>query len=221
MIPQIFSAPLWGMDADLLNTLALVLILLVAALLVYMIVKALRKPRFASGRRSKQARLAITDAALIDERRKLVLVRRDNVEHLVLIGGANDLVIEADIGKGPAIVADASGQRVSTAPAQASAPQQPATQPAKQRVPVNPAPPIPAQPAPTATKQTRQEEASARIRREPTLSATPAPAPVPSSQVSSTAPQKSNNTEAPEVAPAPRTTVGDDMSALLEEIGKK
>ena len=41
-----------------------------------------------AGRRGRQARLAIVDAANVDGRRKLVLIRRDNLEHLVLIGGA-------------------------------------------------------------------------------------------------------------------------------------
>jgi hypothetical protein len=40
-----------------------------------------------AGRRGRQARLAVVDAANVDGRRKLVLIRRDNLEHLVLIGG--------------------------------------------------------------------------------------------------------------------------------------
>jgi len=39
-------------------------------------------------------RLAIVEIAPVDARRRLVLVSRDGVEHLLLIGGANDLVIE-------------------------------------------------------------------------------------------------------------------------------
>ena len=47
--------------------------------------------------RGRQPRLAVIDAASVDGRRKLVLVRRDNVEHLVMIGGPSDLVIEPNI----------------------------------------------------------------------------------------------------------------------------
>src|SRR6202048_3250703 len=47
--------------------------------------------------RGRQPRLAVIDAASVDGRRKLVLVRRDNVEHLVMIGGPSDLVIEQNI----------------------------------------------------------------------------------------------------------------------------
>ncbi len=47
--------------------------------------------------RSRQPRLSVTDAAIVDEKRRLVLVRRDNVEHLVMIGGPSDIVIEQNI----------------------------------------------------------------------------------------------------------------------------
>src|ERR1700730_5454054 len=50
-----------------------------------------------AGRRGRQARLAVTDAANVDGRGKLVLIRRDNLEHLVLIGGPSDVLIEPNI----------------------------------------------------------------------------------------------------------------------------
>ncbi len=37
------------------------------------------------------------DAAAVDSRRKLVLIRRDDVEHLLLIGGPTDVVVEQNI----------------------------------------------------------------------------------------------------------------------------
>ena len=43
-------------------------------------------------------RLAVVEIAMLDGRRRLVLVRRDGVEHLLLLGGASDLVIERGIG---------------------------------------------------------------------------------------------------------------------------
>jgi hypothetical protein len=46
-------------------------------------------------------RLGISEYYEIDKTRRLILVRRDNVEHLVLIGGSQDLVIEPGIaGRG-------------------------------------------------------------------------------------------------------------------------
>jgi hypothetical protein len=42
-------------------------------------------------------RLAFIERAYLDGGRKLVLVRRDNVEHLILIGGPIDVVVETGI----------------------------------------------------------------------------------------------------------------------------
>ena len=47
--------------------------------------------------RGRQPRLAVIDAATVDGRRRLVLIRRDNVEHLLMIGGPTDLVVEPNI----------------------------------------------------------------------------------------------------------------------------
>src|SRR5213592_1033427 len=47
--------------------------------------------------RGRQPRLAVIDAAAVDGRRRLVLVRRDNVEHLLIIGGPSDIVVEPNI----------------------------------------------------------------------------------------------------------------------------
>jgi hypothetical protein len=59
--------------------------------------------RFATNRlgantnRGRMPRLAVIDAAAVDGRRRLVLVRRDNIEHLLMIGGPTDIVVEANI----------------------------------------------------------------------------------------------------------------------------
>ena len=47
--------------------------------------------------RGRQPRLAVIDAATVDGRRRLVLIRRDNVEHLLMIGGPTDVVVEPNI----------------------------------------------------------------------------------------------------------------------------
>src|SRR6201987_5340656 len=59
--------------------------------------------RFAGSRlgantnRGRMPRLAVIDAAPVDGRRRLVLVRRDNIEHLLMIGGPSDIVVESNI----------------------------------------------------------------------------------------------------------------------------
>lgn len=47
--------------------------------------------------RGRNRRLSVVDTMSIDQKRQMVLIRRDNVEHLLLIGGAADLVVETDI----------------------------------------------------------------------------------------------------------------------------
>jgi hypothetical protein len=54
---------------------------------------------FVRGGRNRQPRLQVLDAAAVDTRRRIVLIRRDNVEHLVMIGGPTDIVIESGIGE--------------------------------------------------------------------------------------------------------------------------
>lgn len=45
----------------------------------------------------RNRRLAIVEVAGIDAKRRMVLVRRDDVEHLILLGGTSDTVIERGI----------------------------------------------------------------------------------------------------------------------------
>jgi hypothetical protein len=48
-----------------------------------------------------EKRLAVMEQASVDGRRRLILIRRDNVEHLIMTGGPVDLVIESGIGAAP------------------------------------------------------------------------------------------------------------------------
>jgi hypothetical protein len=67
--------------------------------------------RLAAGR-GRQPRLAVIDAASVDGRRKLIIIRRDNVEHLLMIGGPTDVVVETNILRaGAASPRDAAAPR--------------------------------------------------------------------------------------------------------------
>src|ERR1700759_439913 len=61
--------------------------------------------RFAGNRlgantnRGRMPRLAVIDAAAVDGRRRLGLVRRDNVEHLLMIGGPPEQPVEPNHGR--------------------------------------------------------------------------------------------------------------------------
>jgi flagellar protein FliO/FliZ len=85
----------WG-GLILQVTISIVVVLGLIAV-VYWLVR-----RYSSGGlgrigRGRVPRLAIVDAMAVDGRRRLVLVRRDNIEHLILIGGPSDLVVEQAI----------------------------------------------------------------------------------------------------------------------------
>ena len=80
---------------------------LVAAALAFLAAAVLLSVifRFAFGRRlrlprngkARLPRLGTVDAFDLDGKRQLVIIRRDNVEHLLMIGGPNDLVIKSQI----------------------------------------------------------------------------------------------------------------------------
>lgn len=122
------------------------------------------------GSRARQQRLAVVDAAQIDAKRRLLLVRRDNTEHLILIGGPSDVVIESQISRGGA----PAEQRDARTAQQPAAP--PQRQPVREEPPI---PPPPSRPAPS-----------------PQPAASPRPAPPPpqapplQSPVQRTAPQQ-------------------------------
>lgn len=85
--------------------------------------------------RGRNKRLAVVDTLALDPKRQLVIIRRDDVEHLILTGGPQDVVIETGIA-----VAE-------------EAPAQPSRRPipmvaARKAPPVKPAAPAPA-PVPT------------------------------------------------------------------------
>lgn len=49
--------------------------------------------------RGRERRLGVVEAANVDGRRKLVLIRRDDTEHLIMTGGPVDVVVETGIRK--------------------------------------------------------------------------------------------------------------------------
>ncbi len=51
----------------------------------------------ASFLRGRDKRLGVVEAASVDGRRKLILLRRDDVEHLIMTGGPVDMLIESGI----------------------------------------------------------------------------------------------------------------------------
>ncbi|TPM36021.1 flagellar biosynthetic protein FliO [Mesorhizobium sp. B2-3-5] len=150
-----------GYAAALLWTFA-ALILLVIVLIIIRLVRNLTFGTFVAGGRNRKTRLAVMDATAVDSHRRLVLVRRDDIEHLLLIGGPTDVVVERDIRlaapRRPALTGDSGLQPVPAA-APAAKPRPP--QPAPAQAPARPAPapqpvaaPPPVRPRPAAPPPT-------------------------------------------------------------------
>lgn len=160
-----------GYAAALLWTFA-ALILLVIVLVIVRLVRNLTFGTFVAGGRNRKTRLAVMDATAVDSHRRLVLVRRDDIEHLLLIGGPTDVVVERDIRlaapRRPALTGDGGLQPVpaTAAPAAKPRPPQPVPAPARSA----PAPqPVTAAPPPARPRQAAPPPA-------------PAPAPKPVAQ---------------------------------------
>jgi hypothetical protein len=82
--------------------LTFVVIFVVVLTLVGVIARAIRSFATLQTERSKvwrprQPRLSVIEHARIDAKRSLILVRRDDMEHLLMIGGEIDVVVEADV----------------------------------------------------------------------------------------------------------------------------
>src|SRR3954468_3874702 len=90
---------LLSLNGRLGQILLVVLIALVLVGIAYAVYRfgfagRIRAPSTARGR---APRLGVVDVFVLDGQRQLVIVRRDNIEHLLMIGGPNDLVVESQI----------------------------------------------------------------------------------------------------------------------------
>ena len=88
---------LGGQGATLLTAIIIVAVALLALVGVFWLIRNRASSTFIRGGKNRQPRLAVLDATAVDTRRRLVLIRRDDVEHLVMIGGPTDIVIESRI----------------------------------------------------------------------------------------------------------------------------
>ncbi|MER8829335.1 flagellar biosynthetic protein FliO [Mesorhizobium sp. M0938] len=144
------------------------LVLLAVILLIVKLIRNLTFGTFVAGGRNRKTRLAVMDATAVDSHRRLVLVRRDDIEHLLLIGGPTDVVVERDIRlsalRRPALTGDGGGHQPATRPR--------APQPAP--APVRQAPPP--QPVSAALTPTRSHQAAPAAQSHQSATITPLPA---------------------------------------------
>ena len=121
-----FITGLFGGEGNSLVTalfaLGIVLVLIVLAVWLLKLVFN------ASGNiaRGRNRRLSVVDSLALDPKRQLLIIRRDNVEHLILTGGPHDVVVETGI---PVVEVPAQNSRrpVPAFPARRPAPPRPAT----------------------------------------------------------------------------------------------
>lgn len=148
-----FITSLFGGEGNSFLTAIFALgVVIVAILLVLWLLKLLFN---ASGNvaRGRNRRLAVVDSLALDPKRQLLIIRRDNVEHLILTGGPQDVVVETGIA-----VEEAAVTQPTRRPIPMVATRKPA--PAKAGPVVTPAPatPVPAvEPAPAAAPATAIE----------------------------------------------------------------
>ncbi|WEX75927.1 flagellar biosynthetic protein FliO [Sinorhizobium numidicum] len=121
---------------------------------------------FVRGGKNRQPRLAVLDAAAVDTRRRLVLVRRDDVEHLIMIGGPTDIVIESRIAPDEATPATQASARTAPEQKTAGAPVAARSEPKPLAV-STPAPPAPAAIEPMRPTVRPDEQTSSPARMEP------------------------------------------------------
>lgn len=159
--PDYAAALLWTIVA---------LIVLLVLLIAIRIVRGLSVGTFVAGGRNRKARLAVMDATAVDSHRRLVLVRRDDVEHLILIGGPTDVVVEQNIrlsspARRPAAEDAHAGHGHLSVHDAASEPERlpaPAREQAREQPAIRPAPaPVQHRPAPAATAAPKAAAVSA------------------------------------------------------------
>ena len=105
-----------GQTGHFIVAFAVVGLGLLALFAVMWFIRGRSNSTFIRGGKNRQPRLAVLDAAPVDTRRRLVLVRRDSVEHLILIGGPTDVVIESGIAADAFEIADSLHPQPSAAP---------------------------------------------------------------------------------------------------------
>src|ERR1700722_19926806 len=132
-------------DKPVLQIAALVGVAIVAIIVLIVAYRSFfgHRLRFSSGGKARQPRLGLVDAFSLDGQRQLVIVRRDNVEHLLMIGGPNDVVVESQIVRAqPQALPRDKDTVAPPAPPPAAKPPAPAPAPVQAPVKVAGAPPV-------------------------------------------------------------------------------
>ena len=179
--------------------IAFVFVLLLIGVAAWL-VRRFGASRLDSTARGRQPRLAVVDSANVDGRRKLVIIRRDNIEHLLMIGGPTDVVVETNIVRAAAVLAR-------EAPAQRNG----GNEALLRAMPLPDPTPWPLQPEPAAAASAARADRSPRISDEPWHG--PSETPMVQAPVVQPAPVA----QAPVVRPV---RAADTLAGLAEELAR-
>ncbi|WP_208435727.1 flagellar biosynthetic protein FliO [Bartonella phoceensis] len=84
--------------ADITISFVFFIITLTAIATIILFLRRLKRGQFGINRKKRLSRLTLCDTIAVDRTRRLVLIRCDDKEHLLLIGGFTDVVVETNIG---------------------------------------------------------------------------------------------------------------------------
>jgi len=206
---------LFGEGQSGLKILFFVIVVLVLLGLAFWLLRRFGGGRLGGGAtRGRQPRLAVIDQATVDGRRRLVLIRRDNVEHLLIIGGPTDVVVEQNIVRAAAALREGAPARP---PAAAD------TLPRAVPLGEDTSWPLQPEPAPKVEPAARVEpslRAEARPQRPSTAAEEPMPWPGERPPVEPEAPPLP---PLPSPPPAPRERkprISDPLSGLADELSR-
>ena len=140
-----FITGLFGGSGNTILTMILALgIVLVLIVLAVWVLKLISNVS-GNAARGRNRRLAVVDTLALDQKRQLLIVRRDDVEHLILTGGPHDVVVETGIPVPEATPAQPTRRGLPSLAARRPAGAKPAP---AQPAPVEPEPEVPPAPEP-------------------------------------------------------------------------
>lgn len=85
------------MGIQILNSAAALIFVLCLIGIVSIILRKYLNEGFSFNRSPAQKRLQIIESLMLDQKRKLILIKRDDKEHLLLLSPENNLILEKDI----------------------------------------------------------------------------------------------------------------------------
>ncbi len=85
------------MESDLWIRVLLALFLVIGLMGVLVLIARKYMPSHMLARSNAEKRVVIKETTYIDPKHRLLLIKRDKTEHLLLIGPSNSLVVESNI----------------------------------------------------------------------------------------------------------------------------